>query len=359
MFDVRLHLGPRIAAVSAFVALVLPAAPGAAQQLERVRPDLERRIAEHHGTVGLAVIDLRTDETLSIGGDEPFPSASVIKVPLLVELLTQVERGELSLDDPIAMLAIDQQPGSGVLQFLDTPHELSVRDAAFLMIAFSDNTATNLLIDKVGIRPVNERMDSLGLTRTALHSKTFLRSTSIDIEGSEEFGLGVTTPMELARLLAMIQRKEVVSAEASALMLDMLGEQFYGHGLPRYLPSGSVAHKTGDLAASRHDCGIVETDEAAFAICVMTKDNEDRSWRLDNEAHVLIADLAKMVFDALGATGGASGGATRGSARGARARPRSMIRLDTSVALAHLRTEDRRPPDALWAEVLVSSRVLG
>lgn len=287
-------------------AAVLAAAPVAGQQLEQARPALEQRIAEHRGTAGLAVIDLRTDQTLSIDGDEPFPAASIAKVPLLIEVLAQVERGELNLDDPIALLGIDQQGGSGVLRFFDAPHELTVRDAAFLMIAFSDNTATNLLIDKVGIRPANERMDSLGLSQTALHSKTFLRSTTIDPEGSEAFGLGVTTPMEMASLLAMIHRRQIVSAEASEMMLDMLGEQFYGHGLPRYLPSGSVAHKTGDLSATRNDCGIVDTEEAAFAICAMTKENEDQSWRLDNEAHVLIADLARMVFEAMGGDAGHS-----------------------------------------------------
>ncbi|MGH7476474.1 MAG: serine hydrolase [Longimicrobiales bacterium] len=274
--------------------------PLAAQRLERVREPLEQRIAQHEGTVGVAVIDLRTDEILAIGADEPFPSASVIKVPLLVEVMDQVERGRLRLDEPIMLLDIDKQPGSGVLQFLDTPHELSVRDAAFLMIALSDNTATNLLIDKVGIRPVNDRMDSLGLPRTTLHSKTFQRATSIAVDSSVVYGLGVTTPLEMARLLAMIHRGEVISATASQTMLELLDAQFSGTGLPRYLPSGSVAHKTGELDAARHDCGIVDTEQAAYAICVMTKENADTSWRLDNEAHLLIADVARLVHRALG-----------------------------------------------------------
>jgi beta-lactamase class A len=293
----------RILAVLCVGTVLLGAPPVHAQRLESIRDSLERRIARHQGTAGMAVIDLRTDDTLAIAGDEPFPSASLIKVPLLVEVMAQVERGRLRLDDPIVLLEIDKQPGSGVLHLLDAPHHLTVRDAAALMIALSDNTATNLLIDKVGIRPVNERMDSLGLPRTTLHSKTFLRSTSIAMDSSAVWGLGVTTPLEMTRLLAMIRREEVVSPEASRTMLSLLEDQFYGSGLPRYLPPGSVAHKTGDLDASRHDCGVVITDDAEYAICVMTKENQDTSWAIDNEAHVLIAEIARTVHQALTAGG--------------------------------------------------------
>lgn len=295
----------RLAVPALALLTALAAAPSLhAQRLDAIRGELERRIAQHHGTVGMAVIDLRSDETLAIAGDEPFPSASLIKVPLLVEVMAQVERGRLRLEDPIVLLEIDKQPGSGILQLLDAPHHLTVREAAVLMIAVSDNTATNLLIDEVGIRPVNERMDSLGLPRTTLHSKTFLRSTSIAMDSSAVWGLGVTTPLEMTRLLAMIQRGQVVSPEVSRIMLEMLEAQFYGSGLPRYLPSGSVAHKTGDLNAARHDCGIVDTEPALYAICVMTKENRDESWAIDNEAHVLIAELARTVHGALAGSGG-------------------------------------------------------
>src|SRR5687768_10948011 len=119
-------------------------APGtAAAQLAQLKPRLEQRIAQHKGTVGLAIIDLASGEQLAIRGNEPVSSASVIKLPILVELFHQLQRGPLELGDPIIMTAADQRPGSGVLQFFSTPHQLTVRDAATLMIILSDNSATN------------------------------------------------------------------------------------------------------------------------------------------------------------------------------------------------------------------------
>ncbi|HEX7089874.1 MAG TPA: serine hydrolase [Longimicrobiales bacterium] len=300
-------LTTRLWAIAAALVPAATATPAAAQPrpLAALRPALEERIARHEGTVGVAVIDLATGDTLSIRGDEPFPTASIIKVPVLVEVFHQVEHGRLHLDDPIVLLDVDKRPGSGLLQYLTAPLQITVRDAALLMIALSDNTATNLLVDKIGIRSVGVRMDSLGLPRTELHSKVFDRASSIAPDSSARWGLGVTTPNEMARLLAMIYRGEAVSPEASKEMMRMLRAQFYGEGIPRYLPPGTrVAHKTGSINESRHDCGIVSSREPQrdYVLCVLTKENRDTSWRIDNEAHVLIADLARIVHEGLTGT---------------------------------------------------------
>jgi D-alanyl-D-alanine carboxypeptidase (penicillin-binding protein 5/6)/beta-lactamase class A len=215
------------------------------------------------------------------------------------------------------MLDVDRVGGSGILQFFDAPLRITVKDAATFMIAQSDNTATNLLIDKLGIRAVNERMDSLGYPQTRLWAKVFRsRTTSIDPDSSRAFGLGVTTPMESARMFASIYRGEAVSPEASRRMIGMLREQAWGYNeIPRYLPAGVVvAHKTGSVSATRNDCGIVyalRPEEADvvdppapggrdYVICVFTDKNEDTSWRpVDNEGEVLIGDLSRIVWEAL------------------------------------------------------------
>lgn len=279
------------------VSLVLPVPAHA--QLARLKPALEERIARQKGTVGLAIIDLASGETLSIRGDEPVSTASVIKLPILVELFHQVEHGPLDLSDPVTMVAADQRPGSGVLQFLSTPHQLTIRDAATLMIILSDNSATNLIIDKVGIRNVNARMDSLGLKDTRLHAKVFLgTSTTIDTAATRKWGFGVTTPNEMAHLLAKLHRGQVVSDTASKTMIGMLRNNFDYSEIPRHLPPGvSVAHKTGALNAARHDCGIVYSKQRDYVLCVFTTDNTDQSWRLDNEGRVTIADLARVTHE--------------------------------------------------------------
>lgn len=297
--EFRLARAPAVA-VLGLMLLGSPCDVQAQAALAALRPALEKRVAAFHGTAGVVVMDPKTGESVAIRPDEPFPTASIIKVPILVELFQRVQDGDISLDDPIIMLDIDRQPGSGVLQFLQAPHELTVRDAAYLMIVVSDNTATNLLIDKLGIRNVNARMDSLGLPRTTLHSKTFLRSTSIDMDSSKVYGLGVTTPMEMAKLFALIYRGEAVTPEASDQMLEMLKNQQTQIGIPRLLPDTiQVAHKTGEIDQSRHDCGIIYDDVRDFIVCVLTKDNEDTSWRPGNAAYALQADIGRIAYQAL------------------------------------------------------------
>jgi beta-lactamase class A len=283
---------------AAVLGTLIVSAPAVAQ-LASLRPRLEQRIAQHKGLVGLSLVDLTTGEKLSIRGEEPFPSASVIKLPILVELFHQIQRGPLSLSDPIVMLAADQRPGSGVLQFLSTPHNLTVRDAATLMIILSDNTATNFIIDKVGIRNVNARMDSLGLKSTRLHAKVFLgSSTTIDTAATRKWGFGVTTPNDIAELLVRLYRGQVVSDSASKTMVGMMRNNFDYAEIPRYMPAGvSVAHKTGALNASRHDCGIVFSKPRDYVLCVLTSENQDQSWRMDTEAKVTIAELARITHD--------------------------------------------------------------
>lgn len=269
---------------------------------EELRPGIEARIEEHRGVVGLVLLDPETGELLAIRGDERFPSASVIKLPILYEVMLRVEEGRLSLDDPLVMLAGDPAPGAGVLGYLSPPFRLTVRDAAFLMIALSDNTATNLLLEKVEPRSVGERMAELGLTDSRVFRKVFGDPLdSFDPPGSREWGLGVTTPMDQARLLAWIHRGEAVSPQASEEMLGMLDAQFYRESLPRLLPEGTrVAHKNGTIAAARHDCGIVFGPSREYVVCVMTRENEDTSRTHENEAELLIAELSRMIFDGLG-----------------------------------------------------------
>jgi beta-lactamase class A len=285
-----------VCALAVLVSLV--ASHPAAAQLNQLKPRLEERISKHHGVVGLTVVDLRSGERLSIRGDEQFPSASVIKLPILVELFHQLERGPLKLSDQIVMIPADQKPGSGVLQFLSAPHQLTLLDAATFMIILSDNSATNLVIDKVGIPPVNTRMDSLGYRSTKLHSKVFGRALSIDTVGSRKWGLGVTTPNDIADILTRLYRGQIVSDTASKTMIGILKKNLDDSQIPRYLPAdASVAHKTGALNASRHDCGIIYSPQHDYVLCALTKENVDQTWRIDNEAQVTIADLARITHE--------------------------------------------------------------
>ena len=151
------------------------------------------------------------------------PTASLIKFPVLIEAYQQASEGRLDLQARITLRPEDKVPGSGVL----TPHfspgtQLTVRDAVRLMIAFSDNTATNLVIDQIGLSATNQRMAALGCPNTQLNAKVFRRDTSIASARSQQFGLGSTTANEMVRLLEKLAAGDLVNAEASQQMLEHL-----------------------------------------------------------------------------------------------------------------------------------------
>ncbi len=278
--------------------------------LASARPELKRLIKEHRGVVGLSVMDPNTGDMYAVNGDESFPSASVVKLAVMVDVYARVVEGQLRLNDPLTVLAIDRTGGSGVLQFMDAPLEITVWDAVFLMITLSDNTATNLLLAKLPPHAVTERMQKLGLPRTRIFVRVNADpEDSFAPDSAKAYGLGMTTPNEIASLLTMLYRRELVSPEASDAMMAVLRHQFYKEGLPRHLPPGvEVAHKTGSLAAARNDCGIVYAPVRPFVVCVLTKANEDRRWTRDNAAERLIGNITRVVYETLNPPAAATNG---------------------------------------------------
>src|SRR6478672_11615510 len=200
-----------------------------------LRRQLDGIANAHHGVLGYSVSNLDTGERLSLRGDETFSTASLIKVPILVTLYDLAEQKQLSLSDPLTVLKIDQVPGSGVLQFMHPGMSLSVEDAAWLMITLSDNTATNLLLDRIIIRRVWAKMDSLGLHNTKVHSKSFLRIASVAMDSSIKYGLGVTTPNEMAHLFELMAQGRAVSPKADSTMLDILAHNDDFASVQRYV----------------------------------------------------------------------------------------------------------------------------
>jgi beta-lactamase class A len=291
---------PRSALLAALLlAAILPPRTAAQADTAGLRRSIEQIARGYEGVVGVSVRSLETGEGLSIRGDEKFPSASLIKVSVLVALLHEVERGTIRLDDPLTMIARDRVGGSGVLQHLHSGLRLTVEDAARLMIVISDNTATNLLLDKVPMRAVWAKMDSLGLPHTRIHSKTFLRSTSVAMDSSVRYGLGVTTPDETVRLFTLLHQGRAVSPRMDSLALSILRDNEDWNKLVRWLPDGAAAaHKSGDVDQSRNDCGILYGPDAPVAVCVMTRENRDTSYATDNPANLLIARIGAEVYRA-------------------------------------------------------------
>jgi len=264
-----------------------------------LRKKLDSIADAHHGVVGYSVIDLETGARINRRGDETFPTASLIKVPILVTVYDLVAKGQLSLDDPLTVLKIDQVAGSGVVQFLHNGTVLTVHDAAWLMSTISDNTATNLLLDRIIIRRVWAKMDSLGLQHTRVHSKSFLRNSSVAMDSSVKYGLGVTTPNEMAHLFELMALGKAVNPAADSTMLDILEHNTNDFMLQRYAGGARAAHKDGETDAVRTECALWYLRNRVVA-CVMTKENKDQRWILDNEPQLTLANMGLAIINAFG-----------------------------------------------------------
>jgi beta-lactamase class A len=264
-----------------------------------LRKKLDSIADAHHGIVGYSVIDLETGARINRRGDETFPTASLIKVAILTTVYDLVAKGQLSLDDPLTVLKIDQVPGSGVVQFLHNGTILTVHDAAWLMSTISDNTATNLLLDRIIIRRVWAKMDSLGLQHTRVHSKSFLRNSSVAMDSSVKYGLGVTTPNEMAHLFELMAQGKAVNPAADSAMLDILEHNTTDFMLQRYAGGARGAHKDGETDAVRTECTLWYLRNRVVA-CVMTRENADQRWILDNEPQLTIANMGLAIINAFG-----------------------------------------------------------
>ncbi|MHB1265337.1 MAG: serine hydrolase [Gemmatimonadaceae bacterium] len=265
--------------------------------LPALQRTLDSLAGAHRGVVGYAVHNLDTGERIERRGDETFPTASLIKVAILVTLYDRVAKNELSLADPIVVTKVDKVPGSGQLQFLHDNIAITVADAARLMITISDNTATNLLLDKVPFRKVWEKMEALGLPHTKVHSKSFQRFTSVAMDSSAKYGLGVTTPNEMARLFALLAEGRAVSPAADSSMLETLADNEDAQMLQRQVSGVRAPHKTGATDSVRTECTLWSLQSRVVA-CVLTKENQDTRWILDNEPQLLMSALGRAITGA-------------------------------------------------------------
>lgn len=274
---------------------------------------LEAIAAGHHGDVALFAENLATGESVGIRADEVVQTASVIKLAILYEAMQQIRDGEAHFNDALVMRKEDQVPRSGVLLFFDTPMRLTLKDALTTMIAMSDNTATNLVMERLGRERINERIAKLGLKNTYLYRKVFRVVEGPAPEDHARFGLGKTTPREMAGLMRRIAQGELAGPgeaaraedeELCGAMLYMLRNQFYIGGVPRYLgrmytdTESAIANKTGELDAVRNDVAAIESRVGMLILSMFTWNNLDQSWSVENEGERTIAKLSRAIVAA-------------------------------------------------------------
>ena len=266
-------------------------------------PTLESRlmplIRAHQGKVAVAVKPLGSGESFRYHAADVMPTASLIKFPVMIEAYRQAADKKVDLDSVITLKKSDKVGGSGVLNYhFSDGATFKLRDAIRLMIVFSDNTATNLVLDAIGIGSTAATMEKMGYPNTKIHSKVFRRDTSVFPERSKQYGLGSTTPDEMIRLCEAVYRKQILSPAACDEILDNLRECDDRDKFPRFLPPQTkVAFKTGSLADTRTAAGIIECPAGPVIVCVMSYENQDKRWVPDNAGNRLCAEIAKAVYD--------------------------------------------------------------
>ena len=236
-----------------------------------------QQIDQHlDGVMGVAIEDLTSGDHFFLHEDEVFAQASSIKITVLANLYLQAQQGKLKLTDLYTVQSPDLVPDSDIMNGL-TPGvtRVTLRDLATMMIAVSDNSATNVLIDKVGMQNVNAMLDSLGLSHTRLRRKM------MDLQAAQQGRENISTPREMMRLLDAIYHGKVLNKESTADFFKMLSTNKASF-IPRELPPDlKVANKPGELEAVRNDSGIVFAEGRPYVICVMTgflhneRDGED------------------------------------------------------------------------------------
>jgi beta-lactamase class A len=260
------------------------------QKLEATVHEIDHGL---NGVMGVAILDLAGGRQLLVHADDVFPQASSIKIAVLAELYRQAQQGRLKLTDVYTVNQADLVPDSDIMGGL-TPGvtKVTLRDLATMMVAVSDNSATNVLIDRVGMDNVNTMLTGLGLKNTRLRRKM------MDINGAKEGRENVSTPREMMTLLEAIYRGKVVNAE---LTKDLIQELATHKNSPirKAVPDGIVsADKPGELEAVRADSGIVFAQGRPFVICVMAAYLKDEA---AGEAAIgKIAAAAYDYFDRLG-----------------------------------------------------------
>lgn len=243
------------------------------------------------GLVGVTVVAPNGD-TFSFHGDRQFGAASTVKIPIMVELYRQIDRGERTLDDRFTMRAEDKAVGSGVMLHLHDGMEFTLNDLIYLMISISDNTATNILIDMAGMDNVNATMRSLGMANSLLGRKMKGRPAEA---GEQE---NWATPNDYAHAVQAILNGTAASKAACEAMVAMLEKQQNTRRISRYLPQGEGIRwgsKTGSVKGVTNDVGFVTTPQGTLIVSAFCENLPDQ-----HVGEQVIGNLSRAAMRATG-----------------------------------------------------------
>lgn len=253
-----------------------------AQQTDKtLEKGLQDLAKDFEGDVGIYVYNLKTNQEAGVNADTIFPTASVVKVPILIEVFKQIKAGKLHLKDTLVYDAKRKYGGSGLMQFYKDSTVTDLRTLASLMITMSDNTTSLWCQELVGGgEAINETMADLGLAHTRVNSRTEGRT-----KDWEAYGWGQTTPREMASLLIKMRNRTLVDAASSDEMYRIMSNSFYtDYSLSQIPPYVQSAAKQGMVNKSRSELVMVNAPSGDYVFYIATKNNTDESWGFDNKA---------------------------------------------------------------------------
>jgi beta-lactamase class A len=274
---------------------------------------LRARIGDFQGTVTLYAKNLESGATIGMHETDPVRTASTIKLPVMLAVFDAVARGQAKWTEPLTVTPGEKVSGTGVLgSEASDDLQLPLRDVVHLMIVLSDNTATNMIVERFTADTVNAYLDKLGIRTTRLLRKirsdggALRNAAGYSVAGklpeNQKYGLGVSTPRDMVTILEKLDRGEIVSPEASKEMLAIMKRCQDGTGIRRRLAGTPVANKTGSLDALRSDVGIVYSKSGRIAMAITVDGMPKTDYTPDNVGSVLIADLARILVDGLAGT---------------------------------------------------------
>jgi beta-lactamase class A len=297
-------------------ALAGPQSP--AREDQALDQQLQAIAASHHGKLAVYAHNLSTGQTASLSPDLPVKTASTIKLGILLDAAEQIRVGKASLSEKLVLNHDNQVEGSGVLAQLTPPLALTLGDALTLMVIVSDNTATNLAIDRLGLAHIDATLRAAGLKQTWLYKKVYVPASGPMPSDQLQFGLGKTTAREMASIMERLAACNLALDKPSpkthastqphsdgplcGSLLHMLHNQQDRDSLPRYIESldtsehgSAIANKTGALDQVRNDVALISTKAGPVVIAAFTFENDDQRWNGDNEGEITLARVAQAV----------------------------------------------------------------
>jgi beta-lactamase class A len=261
---------------------------------QKLKKQIEELIKGFNGDIGIYVKSLKTGKIVAIKADTIFPTASIVKVPILLGVIDKINKGELDYHQPIVYNDSLLYAGVDILGSFKNNEKIELSKVIMLMLTTSDNTASLWLQQLAGTGSrINEILQQLGYNHTRVNSRTAGRE-----EYRATYGWGQTTPFEMANIIERIYRKQIFNDSSCVRMMRLLGRNYWDEeGLSSIPPTVEVFSKNGAVNASRSEVMLVNAPHHPYVVCIITKNNKDQSWDTNNEAWTLTRKLSSLLWN--------------------------------------------------------------